>query len=141
MAPYNATTNPFGGANWQYIAANVRQEQRRQPADPETWTKDFGSVKVGFVGAVTEHLPELVCAGRDLDDPRHRHRQPVNAAANQLKAGGADVVVLLVHEGAPNTNCATMDDDPTSDFGSIINGVNDNVDAIISRPHPPGLRL
>ena len=24
MAPYNASTNPFGGANWQYIAANVR---------------------------------------------------------------------------------------------------------------------
>ena len=39
---------------------------------------------------------------------------------------------MLVHEGAPNTNCATMDDDPTSDFGSIITGVNDNVDAIIS---------
>ena len=39
--------------------------------------------------------------------------------------------MILVHEGAPNTNCATMDDDPASDFGSIINGVNDNVDAII----------
>ena len=41
-------------------------------------------------------------------------------------------IVLLVHEGAPSTNCATMDDDPTSDFGSIITGVNDNVDAIVS---------
>ena len=39
---------------------------------------------------------------------------------------------MLVHEGAPNTNCTTMDDDPTSDFGSIINGVNDNVDAIVT---------
>ena len=56
----------------------------------------------------------------------------VNAAADDLKADGADVVVMLVHEGAPNTNCATMDDDPASDFGSIINGVNDNVDAIVS---------
>ena len=40
--------------------------------------------------------------------------------------------MLLVHEGAPTTDCATMDDDPTSDFGSIINGVNANVDAIVS---------
>ncbi len=39
---------------------------------------------------------------------------------------------MLVHEGAPSTDCATMDDDPTSDFGSIITGVNDNVDAIVS---------
>jgi 5'-nucleotidase len=55
-----------------------------------------------------------------------------NAAADQLKADGADIVVMLVHEGAPGTDCATMDDDPTSDFGSIIHGVNANVDAIIS---------
>ena len=42
------------------------------------------------------------------------------------------MIVLLVHEGAPSTNCATMDDDPTSDFGSIITGVNDKIDAIVS---------
>ena len=40
--------------------------------------------------------------------------------------------MLLVHEGAPGTDCAPMDDDPTSDFGSIITGVNDKVDAIVS---------
>ena len=34
-----------------------------------------------------------------------------------------------------------MDDDPTSDFGSIITGVDDNIDAIVSGPHPPGLQL
>ena len=32
-------------------------------------------VKVGFVGAVTEHLPELVSPAGIADDPRHRHRQ------------------------------------------------------------------
>ena len=42
------------------------------------------------------------------------------------------MIVLLVHEGAAGTNCATMDDDPTSDFGSIIAGVNPNIDAIVS---------
>ena len=31
----------------------------------------------------------------------------VNAAANDLKADGADVIVLLVHEGAAGTDCAT----------------------------------
>ena len=39
---------------------------------------------------------------------------------------------MLVHEGAGGTNCDTMDDDPTSDFGSIIAGINDDVDAIVS---------
>ena len=56
----------------------------------------------------------------------------MNDAADDLKADGADVVVMLVHEGAPGTDCATMDDDPTSAFGKIINGVSDDVDAIVS---------
>ena len=39
---------------------------------------------------------------------------------------------MLVHEGAGGTDCATMDDDPTSDFGSIIAGIDGDVDAIVS---------
>ena len=39
---------------------------------------------------------------------------------------------MLVHEGAPNTDCATMDDDPTSTFGNIVNNVSADVDAIVS---------
>ena len=132
MQPYNATTNPFGGANWQYISANVRNNSDNSPLIPETWTKTMDGVKVGFVGAVTEHLPELVSPAGISQIHVTDVVNSVNTAADELKADGADVVVMLVHEGAPNTNCATMDDDPTSDFGSIINGVNTNVDAIIS---------
>ena len=59
MAPYDAETNPEGGAEWQYLAANVDE-----PGDadliPDTWTQTFGDTTVGFVGAVTEDLPTLV---------------------------------------------------------------------------------
>ena len=39
--------------------------------------------------------------------------------------------MLLVHEGAATT-ALTSATDPASDFGKIVNGVNRNVDAIIS---------
>jgi 5'-nucleotidase len=124
--------NPDGGAQWKYIGANVKMRDTGADALDPTFVKDFGAVQVGFVGAVTEHLPELVSPGGIKDITVTDIPTAVNAEANALKAEGVDLVVLLVHEGAPNTNCATMDDDPTSDFGSIIDGVNDNVDAIIS---------
>ena len=57
MAPYDATTNPYGGAQWQYIAANLRKKVDNTPAVPETWITDVGGAQVGFVGAVTEDLP------------------------------------------------------------------------------------
>ena len=131
MAPFDATTNPKGGANWTYIAANLDEPGTADKIAP-TWTKDVAGVTVGFVGAVTEHLGELVSPSgiqgltvTDIVDA-------TNEQAAKLTAAGADVVVLLVHEGAPSTDCATMDDDPTSDFGSIINGVSGDVDAIVS---------
>ena len=131
MAPYDATTNPYGGAAWQYVAANIDEPGDADEIAP-SWTTDVAGVTVGFVGAVTEHLPELVSPagieGLTVTDIV----TATNEEAAELKAAGADVVVLLVHEGAGTTDCATMDDDPTSDFGSIINGVDGDVDAIIS---------
>ncbi len=134
LAPFDGTTNPYGGASWEYLAANVRQNSNNLhvPQLPPTWTQDFGPVKVGFIGAVTEHLPELVSPAGISTIHVTDVVTEANLAANALKTAGADVIVLLVHEGAPSTNCATMDDNPASDFGSIITGVNDNVDAIVS---------
>ena len=43
MEPYDATTNPFGGAKWQYIAANVRhKEPTTRTLCPRRWTTDRG---------------------------------------------------------------------------------------------------
>ena len=139
MKPYDATSNPEGGAAWQYVGANL-VEPNGADAIKASWTKEFGKdtpdigddVKVGFIGAVTEHLPELVSPagiqGLQVTDVVNA----VNAEATALKAAGANAIVLLVHEGAPSTDCATMAANPASDFGSIVTGVSADVSAIVS---------
>ncbi len=135
MAPYDADTNPFGGAEWAYIGANVRMKSSGDPAVPETWMKTFGTgdsaVDVGFVGAVTEHLDELVSPAGIADITVTDIVDATNDATAGLKASGAELVVLLVHEGAATTALADATD-PASDFGKIVNGVGPDVDAIIS---------
>lgn len=130
MAP-ESEANPKGGATWEYIAANLDEPGDADEIAP-SWTTDVAGVTVGFVGAVTEHLPELVSPagieGLTVTDIV----TATNEEAAELKTGGADIVLLLVHEGAPSTDCATMDDDPTSDFGSIVTGASGDVDAIVS---------
>jgi 5'-nucleotidase len=130
MAPYDSASNPYGGAEWKYIGANVKLKDSGNPALDPTWVKDFGGVQVGFVGAVTEHLDELVSpagiANIDVTDIA----TAVNQEADKLKADGVDIVVLLVHEGAPTSSCDSVTGD--NDFGKIVNGVNQNVDAIVS---------
>ena len=132
MAPYNATTNPYGGATWKYLGANVKFKDSGNPALDPTWVKEMNGVKVGFVGAVTEHLPELVSPGGIANIQVTDIASAVNKEADALKSSGeADIVVMLVHEGAPNSNCESVTD-PTNDFGKVVNGLDDNVDAVIS---------
>ncbi|NYE38709.1 5'-nucleotidase [Nocardioides cavernae] len=148
MAAADDTTNAEGGANWQYLAANVRKKSDNSYALPDvtartsdandasnggTWSTTVGGVKVGFVGAVTEDLPTLVSPAGIADVKVTSIVDEVKAGAAALKADGADVVVMLVHEGAAaNTAdpCAGTSD--ASAFGKIVTGVGSSVSAIIS---------
>ncbi len=117
-------------ADWEYIVANLRKKVDNTHALAPTWTDDLGGVTVGYVGAVTEELPALVSpAGISTLDVTDIVTE-VNDAAADLVTGGADVVVMLVHEGAPGTNCGTMDD--SGAWADIINNVSADVNAIVS---------
>ncbi|WP_322098168.1 ExeM/NucH family extracellular endonuclease [Nakamurella alba] len=131
MAPYDPVTNPYGGAEWEYLGANVRHEDDHSAALPESWVQDFGSVQVGFVGVVTDHLDELVSPagieGLEIEAPV----LAANRTAAELKAEGADIVVMLVHEGAATTALSAATD-PSTDFGRIVTGASEDIDAIVS---------
>jgi 5'-nucleotidase len=131
MAPYDATANRYGGATWQYLGANVRDTATANPALPETWTIDLSGIKVGFVGVVTHHLPELVSPSGIVGLTVEPEVTAANRSAAALKAAGADIVVLLVHEGAASTAYDSAVD-PASDFGTIVLGASPDVDAIVS---------
>ncbi|WP_207210506.1 bifunctional metallophosphatase/5'-nucleotidase [Nocardioides zhouii] len=142
MKPYDATSNPEGGATWQYLAANVRKRSDNSYALPDvaaspgtsdggTWmTTTTGGVDVGFIGAVTEDLPSLVSPAGIADIKVSSIIAETNAAADALKAQGADLVVMLVHEGAATRDISSATDD--SAFGRIVKGVDSDVNAIVS---------
>lgn len=122
-------------ANWEYIGANVHTTDGT-PNLPEYWTQTFEGVTIGFVGAVTDELPSLVSpagiANLSIESPV----VAANRVADQLSDGNpengeADVVVLLVHEGAATTDISSATD-PNSKFGKIVLGANANIDAIVS---------
>lgn len=137
MAPYDESTNPEGGAEWEYIGANVKMKADGAQADGieaswvQTFTEGDDTVEVGFVGAVTEHLDELVSPDGITEIEAVDIVESVNAEAADLKDEGADLVVLLVHEGASSTDYEDAVD-PASDFGEIVTGVSDDVGAIVS---------
>lgn len=124
-------------ADWEYISSNVFVRSTGQTALAESWTTTLpNGVTTGFVGAVTEELPSLVSPAGIEDLEVRGIVTSVNAAAGRLSDGNpangeADIVVLLVHEGAATTALASATD-PSSAFGKIVLGASGDIDAIVS---------
>ncbi len=123
-------------ADWEYLGANVLHENTGDAALPEYWLQKFQGVTIGFVGAVTDDLPSLVSPsgieGLTVEAPVDAANRVADQLSDGKKNNGeADIVIVLVHEGAATSEKASAVD-PTSKFGQLVLGVNDNVDAIVS---------
>uniref|UniRef100_UPI00286A8328 5'-nucleotidase C-terminal domain-containing protein n=1 Tax=Pseudolysinimonas sp. TaxID=2680009 RepID=UPI00286A8328 len=123
-------------ADWPYLAANLYDSTSGIPAFDEYSVVETGGVSIGFVGAVTEELPSLVSP----DGIASIEVRPIVPEVNRVAAalsdgdlgnGEADVVILLVHEGAATTSLASATD-PASAFGEIVTGASADIDAIVS---------
>ena len=129
----------LASADFPYLGANVYDKGTQNPAYEEyslhVIDDPNGDVTVGFIGAVTEDMPALVSPAGIADLDFGPIVPAVNRVADQLSDGDdangeADVIVLLVHEGAATADIASAMDE--SAFGQIATQSNDNIDAIIS---------
>jgi 5'-nucleotidase len=93
---------PFKGAQFMFMAANVLTAEGGT-LFPATALRSFGNgrdkVTVGLIGVTlkgTEHLvsPEGIKGVRFVEEV-----ETINALVPQLKAKGADAVVVLIHQG------------------------------------------
>jgi 5'-nucleotidase len=91
--------NPYAGANFQWLAANVVNETTGETPLPPYWIEKIESVKVGFIGMTLEATDTLVAAvgiqGWDFLD----EAETANALVPILKEQGVEAIVVLLHEG------------------------------------------
>jgi 5'-nucleotidase len=95
---------PFPGAQFRILTANTFKEGKTLL--PAYGLKDFGSgkakVTVGFIGMTLEGTANLVSASRIKGVQFADEADTANALVPKLKAAGADVIVVLIHEGVTN---------------------------------------
>lgn len=127
----------FPGANFGFLAANTVKTDGNTlfPATGmKTFTKDGATVKVAFIGMTLKNTPSIVTpagvAGLSFKD----EADTANALIPQLKAEGADAIVVVVHEGATTTagynekSCAGL----SGDLLPILDKLDAAVDVVIS---------
>ncbi len=94
---------PYAGANFQWLAANVVNETTGETPLPPYWITKIESVKVGFIGMTLEATDTLVAAvgiqGWDFLD----EAETANALVPILQEQGVEAIVVLLHEGGSQT--------------------------------------
>jgi 5'-nucleotidase len=90
---------PFRGAKFNWLAANVVNEDTGKTALPPYWVRRIEGVKVGFIGMTLEATDTLVAQsgiqGWDFLD----EAETANALVPELKSRGVKAIVVLLHEG------------------------------------------
>ncbi len=89
---------PFGGADFDYLAGNVIDGEGHS-VFPGTSLRQVGPLQVGFIGLTLKGTATLVSPAMTRGYRFTDEAEAANRLARELRAQGADTVVLLIHEG------------------------------------------
>jgi 5'-nucleotidase len=89
---------PFAGARFQYLAANVQRDDG-STLFPATAIRQVGPIRIGFIGETLQGTGTIVSPGGVAGLHFAPEAATANALVPQLKAQGADAIVLLIHQG------------------------------------------
>jgi 5'-nucleotidase len=140
---------PFYGSTFQYLAANVVQEGRRNPILPEyRIVRTSTGQRIAFIGETFEDTPLVVTpagvAGLDFLD----EADTVNALVPILKSRGVETMILLLHQGGfqnppPPAQGGFVNRNACQNFSGpelldVVNRLSSEIDVVVSaHTHQP----
>jgi 5'-nucleotidase len=119
----------FGGAGFTYLAANVLDAATGKPFLPAYRIADVKGVKVGLIGAVLKDTASVVLASGIVGLNFVDEADAVNKVMPELRAQGAKVFVLMIHEGGTTTE--PFDKPDCSELQGPIVGIVKRLDPAI----------
>ncbi len=124
---------PFAGARFPFLAANVFTADGTT-LFPATATRQFGPVKIGFIGMTLKETGTIVTPAGVAGVTFADEAATANALVPKLKAQGADAIVILLHQGGQTTggyndkSCPNL----TGDILPILAKLDPAIDLVIS---------
>jgi 5'-nucleotidase len=125
----------FGGADFQYLAANTVSKRTGLPILPPISIKFVGGVPVGFVGLTLKGTPSIVNPAGIQNVTFLDEVATANKWGNLLKLLGVKAQVLLIHEGGTQgTNPAGVSscDNFSGAIVPIVAGLNPEFGVVVS---------
>ncbi|WP_181010059.1 cell wall-binding repeat-containing protein [Ornithinimicrobium sufpigmenti] len=129
---------PYQGADFQWLAANVVDKETREPVLPATEVREVDGVDVGFIGMTLEDTPSLVSPGGVATVDFLDEVETANAQAAALQAEGVESIVVLLHEGGYQTGTYNGCEGISGPIVEIAEQLDPAIDAVVTgHTHEP----
>ncbi len=127
--------DPYAGADFQWLAANVRETNTHRSPLPPYEIRIVNGIKVAFIGMTLEATDTLVAASGIQGYEFLDEAQTANRLVPYLRWRGVNAIVVLLHEGGSQTP-PPGDVDACAGISGPIVAINDalspQIDAIIT---------
>ena len=125
--------DPFGGADFRFLAANVVDDATGNTVFPPFAIRENGGIRVAFIGLTLEGTANIVARSSVEGLTFADEAETVNALVPELRNKGIEAVVVLLHQGG-------FSDGDQNDCGSGLEGavaevtarLDDAVDLVIA---------
>lgn len=128
--------NPWQGAGFPYVCANVVDTATQKPLVPPYVVKKIDNVSVAFIGAVVKTTPRSTMPGSVAGLTFLDEADAINSYLPDLHAKGIHAIVAVIHQGGDQEPYAgqTDPDKPTvaGAIVSIVQRLDPDVDIVIS---------
>ncbi len=122
---------PFGGADFQFIAANVIDNATGETVFPSYAVRDFQGIGVAFIGITLEGTGAIVARSSVAGLTFLDEAETVNALVPELREMGIEAIVVLLHEGGWSdggwSDCGSGLSGPVADVARRLDGAVDLV--------------
>ncbi len=139
---YDPTTpgdQEYGGAEFQWLAANVIEDGSGDSILPEYEIRSVNGTDIAFIGMTLEATDTLVAASGIAGYSFQDEVETANALVPELKGMGVEAIIVLLHEGGiPNPFAINGCSGVSGPIIAINDGLDAEIDAIISgHTHQP----
>jgi 5'-nucleotidase len=124
--------HPFLGAKFRYLAASTIEKNTGKTIFPPYAIREFDGIAVAFIGLTLKATPDIIspvsAAGLEFKD----EADTVNALVPELKARGAEAIVVLIHEGGYPTGNYNECPEISGPIVEIVKKFDRAVDVVIT---------
>ena len=124
---------PFHGADFQFLAANVIDDRTGSAIFPPYAVRDFQGIKVAFIGLTLEGTPRIVARSGVTGLSFLDEAETVNSLVPLLQEEGIEAMVVLLHQGGfsdgGRNDCGAGLDGPVAE---VIARLDQAVDLVIA---------